>query len=91
MTQTVFEVTVTKWVDAEGLEKQEIGRLLLMGGDASASRQSFTYRLDENAHPLVPRPLRHRGHVKNYPIRQSVWGLVHEAVEQALFHCCRSS
>jgi hypothetical protein len=80
----VFEVTITKWADGEGLEKQEIGRLLLRGEPSGCACRDFTYQIDENTHPLVPYPLRARGHVGRYPVRQTVWALVYATIATAL-------
>lgn len=82
---TVFEITVTKWADVEGIEKQEIGRMVIRGEPIGSSFQEFTYQVDENAHPLVPVPLRARGTIGRYPVRQSVWNLIRAAAGLALF------
>lgn len=83
----VFEVTVVKWVDDEGIEKREIGKLTLRSsveGFQDAGCENYAFQINENSHPLVPRSLRAKGLVRQYPSRQSVWGLVREAIGHAI-------
>lgn len=76
----VFEVTVVKWVDDEGIEKREIAHMTIR----EDSPGGFRFDVSEGSHPLVPMPLRYRGTLSGYANRQSVWALVIEAIRSAI-------